>query len=390
MFEWADRSKVFRLLFVFIISLLAIFPLSGCTEYGKLLAEPFIRVGQYISYKAEGGWEGTGRSFTEWVEEERAPENFDDREGSGVYGSAGDGTTSGGLTGQDPISGFGELKPVGFVNYGEFDATVRAYTYYPLGKTGLATPSGASTVSVVNDGVGDWPNTSRFISVPMGAYSWCIDWEEGDVDDDGIIDYFHYIQDDPTILDENDSVDMESAEEVAISAPPSSGSIFEGKCKENMDVAKCVELNSEVNVYSLYAMEQGNPPQIKVAANVAEQSPPTGIDVSAGGVSTGYGTGMILWQEGDWVAVTTGDSYQAMGVQVHGDQTIGWARALYDDQEIWRGDASAHTISEGRYGVYIEVRCLPPGIHTLRIENLGQVGSGGGRSVPVSYFGFRE
>ncbi len=89
-------------------------------------------------------------------------------------------------------------------------------------------PSGASTVSVVNDGVGDWPNTSRFISVPMGAYSWCIDWEEGDVDDDGIIDYFHYIQDDPTILDENDSDDLESAEEVAISAPPSSGSIFEG------------------------------------------------------------------------------------------------------------------------------------------------------------------
>jgi hypothetical protein len=306
------------------------------------------------------------------------------------YGSAGDETTSTGQTGQDTNSGYGELKPVGFVNYGESDAAVRAYTFIPLGKTEPATPSKASTTSVANDGAGTWPNTSRFISVPMGAYSWCIDWEDGDVDDDGIIDYFHYIQDDPTILDENDSDDLELAEEVAISAPPSSGAVYEGKCKENLVGDSCVELNSEVNVYSLYAMDQGNPPDIKVAANAAEQAPPIGIDVSAGGVSTGYGTGMILWQEGDWVEVTTSDSYQALGVQVHGDQTIGWARALFDGQEIWRGDASTYTIAEGRFGVYIEVRCSPPGTHTLRIEGLGLDGSGGGRSIPVSYFGFRE
>ncbi len=284
----------------------------------------------------------------------------------------------------------GPLKPIGFVNYGEFDATVRAHTFMPLGKTGFVTPPAPSTVSSANDGVGDWPNSSRFISVPMGAYSWCIDWEEGDIDDDGNIDYFHYIQDDPTILDENDSDDLESAEEVAISAPPSSGAIFEGKCKENLVDDSCVELNSEVNVYSLYAMEQGNPPQIKVAANAAEQAPPAGINVTFGGVSTGYGSGMILWQEGDWVEASTSDSYQALGVQVHGDQTIGWARVLFDGLEIWRGDASSYIIAEGRHGVYVEVRCFPPGTHSIRIEGLGAEGSGGGRSIPVSYFGFRE
>ena len=106
----------------------------------------------------------------------------------------------------DADGDYGPLKPVGFVNYGEYDATVRAYSFYPLGSTEPAPPSNASTVSVANDGIGDWPNSSRYISVPMGNYSWCIDWETGeDLDEDGYFDYYHYIQDDPTILDENDS-----------------------------------------------------------------------------------------------------------------------------------------------------------------------------------------
>ncbi len=305
------------------------------------------------------------------------------------YGSAGDETTSTGQTGQDTNSDYGELKPVGFVNYGEFDATVRAYSYLPLGKTDPVPAPAASTVSSANTGSGTWPNTSRYISVPMGTYSWCIDWEEGDLDDDGQIDYYHYIEEGPTLLDENDSDDLNFAEEVAISAPPSSGAIFEGKCEEKLAVSNCKELISEINVFSFFAMEESSPPDIRIASNAAEQAPPAGIEVSFGGVSTGYGTGMILWQEGDWVEVTTSDTYQALGVQIHGDKTIGWARALFDGQEVWRGDASTYTIDEGRFGVYIEVRCSPPGTHTLRIECLGLEGSGGGRSIPVSYFGFR-
>ena len=325
-------------------------------------------------------------------DESVAGDDQNDSDSSGVYGSAGDDTTSAESSGQDSDQGaeYGELKPVGFVNYGEFDATVRAYSFIPLGKTVAAPPPAPSTVSSANIGSGEWPNTSRFLSVPMGTYSWCIDWEEGDIDDDGQLDYFHYIQNDPTILDENDSDDLNLAEEVAISAPPLSGAVYEGKCKANLVDSQCVEFNTDVNVHSLYAMDQDNPPEIKVAANAAEQTPPAGIDISAGGVSTGYGSGMILWQEGDWVEISTKDPYQAMGVQVHGDQTIGWARVMFDGQEIWRGDTSSYTIAEGRYGVYIEVRCFPPGKHTLRIEGLGKDGSGGGRSIPVSYFGIRE
>ena len=125
----------------------------------------------------------------------------------------------------------GELKPVGFVNYGEFDAIVRAQSYITLGSSEAAAPPAASTVSSANDGVGDWPNASRFISVPMGAYSWCIQWEEGDLDEDGQIDIFHYIQNDPTVLDEMDSNELEFAEEVAIKAPPDAAVIHNGKCE---------------------------------------------------------------------------------------------------------------------------------------------------------------
>lgn len=284
----------------------------------------------------------------------------------------------------------GDLKPVGFVNYGEFDASVRAQTYIPLGSTEPGILPNASTVSTANDGIGNWPNSSRYLQVPMGTYSWCIDWEEGDLDDDGQIDYFHYIQNDPTVLDEEDSDELEFAEEVAISAPPSSGAIYEGKCKAYLADSPCESYNSEVNVYSIYVMEQANPPEIRVAANAADQAPPGGISIASGGVSTGYGGGMILWQEGDWVEASTSDSYQSIGVQVHGDQTIGWARVLFDGQEIWRGDASTYVIAEGRYGVYVEVRCFPTGSHTLRIEGLGIRGSGEGSSIPVSYFAFGE
>ena len=159
-------------------------------------------------------------------------------------------------------AGSGELKPVGFVNYGEFNAAVRAWTYVPLGATEPQTPSAASTVSFANTGSGTWPNTSRFLSVPVGTYSWCIDWEEGDLDEDGDIDYFHYIEGGPTILDENDSDDLDFAEEVAISAPPATAMVYSGKCKPQQVETSCDGKDTEVNVYSYYALEQDNPPEI--------------------------------------------------------------------------------------------------------------------------------
>jgi hypothetical protein len=282
------------------------------------------------------------------------------------------------------------LKPVSFVNYGEFDAVVMPYTYTPLGASSQAPPVHTSTVSSANDGVGDWPNSSRFLSVPMGTYSWCIDWEEGDLDEDGQIDYFHYIQNDPTLLDEEDSDELEFAEEVSVSAPPASGEILEGRCQPSLTESVCHNSNMQVNVQAIYALEQAGRVELYAVPNTAEKTPPEGIDLSHGGNSTGYGNNVILWSAGDFAQASTSNPFTTFGVQIHGDQTIGWARVLFDGQEIWRGDASRYSIAEGRHGVYVEVICVPEGSHLIRIEGLGINGSGGGSSIPVSYFGFGE
>jgi hypothetical protein len=301
--------------------------------------------------------------------------------------------------GETTGSGAGDLKPVGFVNYGEFDATVRAYTYYPLGSAEPVSPSNASTVSVANDGVGDWPNTSRFLSVPMGTYSWCIDWEEGDLDEDGEIDYFHYFQNAPTLLDENDSDDLEFAEEVAISAPPATALIYSGKCT-SASLDSCAGKSQHVQVYSSPGWINGTEFQTEVIAyaNTGAYPPTTeGITVTHGGGS-GLQRAWILYQAGDFLEVSFSGLYTAAGVQPHGVSSIGWARVLFDGVEVWRGDTSAYWHDGEGYlhAVYIEVRCFPPGTHTLRIEALGiegsggALGSGGSTDVPISHFGFRR
>jgi hypothetical protein len=224
----------------------------------------------------------------------------------------------------------------------------------------------------------------------MGAYTWCIDWEEGDLDDDGYFDYFHYIEEGITILDENDSDELDFAEEVAISAPPATGMIYKGKCKPQPVDKPCVGTDTEVNIYTIYAYEAVNKPEIIVFTNIADSPPPDGIQVSVGGSATPWGLGMIMWQGGDYIEATTSDPYTAFGGQIFGDHTIGWGRVLFDGNEIWQGDASTYTILEGQqYGVYVEVSCYPPGTHTLRIEAMGINGSGNGMSVPSGYFGFR-
>ncbi len=323
-----------------------------------------------------------------------------DSVGSGIVASAGDDPAQGGTSGEDAggTGSEGPLKPVGFVNYGDFDATVRPYVYYPLGNTEPVMSSNASTVSAANDGVGDWPNTSRFLSLPMGAYSWCIDWTPGDVDQDGDFDYFHYIQDDPTILDENDSDVIESAEEVAISAPPSAGRIEDGKCAPAPVRTACTGSRT-VQVYTNpgWVISSDLRPEVIAHANQGDFPPPAGITITSGG---GYALqkAWVLYEAGHFLEATTSDLYSAIGVQPHGESIIGWARVLFDGVEVWRGDTSSywHDADAYLHAVYIEVSCFPPGTHTLRIEALGVEGSGGalgsgGRiDVPIAYFGFRE
>ncbi len=284
----------------------------------------------------------------------------------------------------------GILKPVGFVNHGIRDAAVRAWTWIPAGATEPKEPPIASTVSTASTSPGLWPNPSRFISVPLGTYTWCIDWEEGDLDQDGKFDYFHYIDDRLFTLSETDPDDLDLARQVDISAPAMIGDVFDGKCADHPKESACTTGGVETGIHSEYALEANNPPETYANANTAEYPSPPGIKVSFGAGTTAWGINRIMWTAGDWIEATTGDPYSAIGIQVHGDQTIGWARVLFDNVEIWRGDTSASTIADGRYGVYVEARCFSPGQHTIRLEALGMDGSGGGRSVPVSYIGFRD
>jgi hypothetical protein len=304
----------------------------------------------------------------------------------------GDPSVPGGISEDDASSDYGDLdkRPIGFINHGTINATVRAWTWIPLGKELPDTPSRASTVSTAASSPGLWPNPSRFISLPLGTYTFCIEWDEGDIDDDGKIDYFYYIDSDPVTLDYDDSEDLDMAKEIDISAPAMIAPVQSGKCGAAQRATQCTSGNIEVDVYSEYMLESSDPAEIIAWGNPAEVSSPPGIDVTRGGGSTLWGSNIILWSKGDWAEATTSDEYTAIGVQAHGDATIGWARVLFDGAEVWSGNTAASVIAEGRFGVYVEVRCFSPGTHTIRMETLGIDGGGGGMSVPVSYFGFRR
>jgi hypothetical protein len=282
------------------------------------------------------------------------------------------------------------LKPVGFVNHGIRDAAVRAWSWQPEGAEAPKSPPPASTVSTASTSPGLWPNPSRFISVPLGTYTWCIDWEEGDLDQDGKFDYFHYIDDRPHVVTVNDPDDLDLARLVDISAPAMLAEVHSGKCAEHSQQSACVTGGLEIQVHPQYALETNDAPGVYAYANPPEYPSPSGIDVRYGEGTTAWGHGRIMWVGGDWIEAATSDPYSAMGVQVHGDHTIGWARVLFDGVEVWQGDTSASTIAAGRFGVYVEARCFEAGKHNNRLEALGTDGGGGGRSVPVAYFGFRD
>jgi hypothetical protein len=127
----------------------------------------------------------------------------------------------------------GAYKPVGFVNHGTVSATVMPCTWTPAGAPGPAPPPSASTISTHSGAPGLWPNSSRFLSLPLGTYTWCIQWDQGDQDGDGKIDYFYFVDDHPVTLSEDDRDELESAVEVSITVPPGPGTqIYSGTCDQ--------------------------------------------------------------------------------------------------------------------------------------------------------------
>ena len=115
-----------------------------------------------------------------------------------------------------PVLSYAPRRSVGFLNHGPYDAVIRAWTYVPRSSDTLAPPPAASTVSFA-PGAPAWPNPGRFLSLPMGTYTFCIDWTTDlDEDGDGFFDYYHYVDDRPVTLDENDPIPLDLVEQVDI------------------------------------------------------------------------------------------------------------------------------------------------------------------------------
>ncbi len=127
-----------------------------------------------------------------------------------------------------------------------------------------------------------------------------------------------------------------------------------------------------------------HPPDVYAIANTADRKPPEGIQITYHEQAVGYGLHRILWWNGNWIETTTELPFKSMGVQIMGEAQIGWARVLFDDTEVWRGDTAAIWEKYGRHGGYIEISGYQPGTHTLRVESLGF----DYRPVTVAGFGF--
>lgn len=145
-------------------------------------------------------------------------------------------------------------------------------------------------------------------------------------------------------------------------------------------------IEATVNIYPGYARKFAVQPDQFVDANKDEKIPPQGIELTHSEDSISYGLNRVLWGQGSFVEISTELPYKAMGVQVYGDYTIGWARVLFDGQEVWRGDTSEIWSYQGRNGGYIEITDFEPGTHNLRIESLGF----DYHPVTVAFFGFNN
>ena len=139
-----------------------------------------------------------------------------------------------------------------------------------------------------------------------------------------------------------------------------------------------------VSVYGGDSRFFEKPPDVIAHANAADTEPPEGISVSFAEESIPYGLQRVVWWNGDWIEATSDGSYTSMGVQFLGEGMIGWARVLFDDQEVWRGNTSEIWSKSGRHGGFVEVTGFTPGVHTLRVESLGF----DYRPVTVANFGF--
>lgn len=146
------------------------------------------------------------------------------------------------------------------------------------------------------------------------------------------------------------------------------------------------DLPVTVTVYGGESRFFETPPDILVFANSPRRAEREDITLTYHPDSIPFGLNRVIWWSGDWVEVATERPFTTMGVQFMGDPYQGWARVLFDEVEVWRGDTAAIWSKHGRHGGYIEISGFAPGPHTLRAESLGI----DYHPIQVASFGFSE
>lgn len=127
-------------------------------------------------------------------------------------------------------------------------------------------------------------------------------------------------------------------------------------------------------------------PDVILNATGTDLSLPKGVNISFSEDSMPYGVNRVLWKENDWMELSFGEPFTAAGVQFRGSYVIGWARVMFDGQEIWRGDTAEIWSELKVHGGYIDVMGFGSGEHIIRVERL-DVDS---RPVMVAFFGLSE
>ena len=133
-------------------------------------------------------------------------------------------------------------------------------------------------------------------------------------------------------------------------------------------------------------------PDVIAYANTEHTTPPSEFQITTSGSIWRYHQWIALMQEGSWVEAKTTVATDTVGIQFWGDTNDGWARVLVDGSEVWTGSiyGSDGNYPGGAFIKYLDISGLDSSTHTIRIENMGINGAGGGDDVCIFFFGMKK